>query len=309
MNYITLFESRTFGIAFHIMKPIHSSIISSAAGQKIFLLKEFKLPFFTTDFHFHEECQLTLIIESEGKRIIGDNIDTFSKGEMTFLGSNLPHVWHNSQEYINVQEEGRAQSIALFLKPKELLEIVGQMTHSKKLNELLDKSRLGMKILGETKIQLEGRLKNAFQLTGMAAAINFLEMIQILSNTTEYELLSSPGFINKIQFKDNPRMSVIYKHVFDNYSEEISLHTVANKAGMTPESFCRYFKSVNKKTFTYFVNEVRIAHACKLLAEGETNISSIAYHCGYNSISNFNRFFKQIKQITPKEYKQQLKQD
>jgi AraC-like DNA-binding protein len=288
------------------MKPIHSSIINAAAGQKIFLVKEFDLPYFSTEFHFHEECQLTLIIESEGKRIIGDNVDVFSKGEMTFLGSNLPHVWHNSQEYLNVQGKGKAQSIALYLKPKELLEIIGQMTHSKKLSELLDKSRLGMKIMGETKTRLEGMLKNAIHLTDMAAAINILEMVQLLSNTDEYELLASPGFINRIQFKDNPRMSLVYKHVFDNYSEEISLHTVANKAGMTPESFCRYFKSVNKKTFTYFVNEVRISHACKLLAEGETNISSIAYHCGYNSISNFNRFFKQIKQITPKEYKQQL---
>jgi len=56
------------------------------------------------------------------------------------------------------------------------------------------------------------------------------------------------------------------------------------------------------KTFSQFLNEVRIGRSCKMLIEEKFSILEIAYQCGYNSQTNFNRQFKKVKGMTPKSF-------
>ena len=127
-----------------------------------------------------------------------------------------------------------------------------------------------------------------------------------MCSTKEFDLLAGSGYINNYQSRDNDRMDRIFKYVFNNFKEEISLSAIANIAGMNIQAFCRYFKTRTQKSFTQFVNEIRIGHACKLLSAPEETITSIAFECGFNSVSNFNRFFKEIKGMTPREYRKML---
>ncbi len=85
-----------------------------------------------------------------------------------------------------------------------------------------------------------------------------------------------------------------------NYAKQISLIDVARQAHMTPPAFCRYFKKHTRHTFLSFLNEVRINEACKKLTDGSNqNIAVIAYNCGFNSITNFNKVFKTRKPASP----------
>ncbi|WP_342454892.1 helix-turn-helix domain-containing protein [Tenacibaculum sp. L6] len=69
---------------------------------------------------------------------------------------------------------------------------------------------------------------------------------------------------------------------------------------MTPNAFCRYFKQRTNKTYFTFLNELRIENACKLLSSDKSMaISEIAYQCGFNNLSNFNRKFKEVKSMSP----------
>jgi AraC-like DNA-binding protein len=90
--------------------------------------------------------------------------------------------------------------------------------------------------------------------------------------------------------------------MIENFHQNISLNTVSDIIGMTPTSFCRYFKKHTKKSFHMVLNEIRVGHACKLLIENKMNISGISYESGFNNISNFNEQFKKIKGITPSQY-------
>ncbi|HMH32420.1 MAG TPA: AraC family transcriptional regulator, partial [Puia sp.] len=67
-------------------------------------------------------------------------------------------------------------------------------------------------------------------------------------------------------------------------------------------AFCKYFKMRTKKTFSFFLNEVKVSYACRLLAEGNLNVLQICYESGYNNLSNFNRQFKRITKMTPTAY-------
>ncbi|MEJ0055678.1 MAG: AraC family transcriptional regulator [Bacteroidota bacterium] len=94
----------------------------------------------------------------------------------------------------------------------------------------------------------------------------------------------------------------IYEHILGNFKEEIRLETVAELAGMNISSFCRFFKKTTNKTFSHYLNEVRVGYACRLLMEHKYNISETCYECGFNNISNFNRQFKNIVKMPPSEY-------
>ena len=70
--------------------------------------------------------------------------------------------------------------------------------------------------------------------------------------------------------------------------------------------FCRFFKKSTSKTFTSFLNEYRINHATKLLAETDQDVKSICYESGFNNLSNFFRNFKRITNHTPNAYRDQI---
>ncbi|MGN6420388.1 MAG: helix-turn-helix domain-containing protein, partial [Pseudobacter sp.] len=94
--------------------------------------------------------------------------------------------------------------------------------------------------------------------------------------------------------------------IFEHFRKDISLDDVAGIANMNKQAFCRYFKSRTQKTFVEFLNEVRISHACRLLTESSQPVADLAYDCGFNSITNFNRIFKEIKGISPRQFRNML---
>jgi AraC-like DNA-binding protein len=262
-----------------------------------------ELPFFSTEFHFHKECQIVYVVESEGKRIIGDSVESFTNDELILLGSDIPHVWHNDKHYFEMdKKEIHARSIAVFFHPDKLIEGLSHFTPVKKLEAVLLKARRGVKFLNQSKHQLRELLIQMTKQKDFRRLITFIKVLELISTSTEFQLLASEGYINTYQARDNDRIDKVFKYVFSHFTEEIHLEDVAALANMNKQSFCRYFKSRTQKTLVHFVNEVRIGHACRLIAGGETHIAGLAYQCGYNSISNFNHFFKEIKGVTPREH-------
>jgi len=290
-----------------MMKPIFAKILDGKVND-VYGLKVVDAPYFSTEFHFHEECQLTYTIESEGRRMIGDSIEDFNSDELIFVGSNLPHVWHNSNQYFNdVDKHAHARSVSIFIHPDKILDLFKEPDNIQRIKNFLQLAKRGMKFGDEVKKKLkELMLKVAFQTEEIGRLIGVLEILNLLCSTRNYELLTSPGYTNNYQLKDNDRMDKILKYVFDNFNQEILLHAAAEMTNMNKQAFCRYFKNRTQKTFVTFVNEVRIGHACKLMAQSDQQISELAYSCGFNSLSNFNKFFKLAKGVTPKEYKKML---
>ena len=91
-----------------------------------------------------------------------------------------------------------------------------------------------------------------------------------------------------------------------NFHREISLQEIANVSHMSPTAFCRYFKSRTQKSFTQFLNELRVGHASKLLHDKSYSISDVCYESGFNNFTNFNKFFKAITKETPSNYRRKL---
>lgn len=288
------------------MKPVRTTIPESI-NSEVFAVRVTALPFFSSEFHFHEECQLVYVIQSQGKRIIGDSIEPFASDEVVLLGPQIPHVWYNDKHYFEHQaSEIHARSIALFFNEEKILRELSMFAPVHKLEAVLQKARRGMKFEGQTKEMLKELLQQISMKEGLDRVITLLNIFKILDESVEYQLLASEGYTNKYLSNDKERIDKVFHYIFENFRQDISLNDVAAIANMNRQAFCRYFKSRTQKTFVEFLNEVRISHACRLLTESNQPVANLAYDCGFNSITNFNRIFKEIKGISPRQFRNML---
>lgn len=260
-------------------------------------------PYFTTPWHFHPEVEIILIVQGYGTRYVGDSVNNFYPGDLVITGSNTPHVWSCSPEFSKPESNLVSQAIFIQFKEDFWGESFSDLPEMYKIKHLLNEAKRGIEFSKETRKRLEKYMKEMPSISDMSSLMHLLSILEIMSSTNEYRYLSSPNYKAKsINSLDEHRMEIIYDHVLTNYYRDISLEEVSDMISLTPPSFCRYFKQRTNKSFSTFVNEVRIGNASKLLIENKLSISQICYESGFNHLSNFNRQFKKIKIMTPSEY-------
>lgn len=290
------------------MKPLLAIPGDHAIQNKVFLVKEINQPSFSTEFHFHRECQLVYVVESAGRRIIGDSVEYFEGGELVFVGSNVPHVWHNEKKYFEQANSLAARSLAVYIDPDLLMEHLSAFGETGNLSAWLSRSQRGIQFYGQNKKNIIALMQRMLHEQGIVQTGTFISLIEQLTSAQEYRLLAGSNYENRYTDKDQLRMDVIFKHIFRHFRRDIPLSEIAAVAGLNNYSFCRYFKSRTQQSFVDFVNELRIGYACRLLQEKEMNISELAFKCGFNHTTHFNRLFKRLKGNTPKAYRNAVRQ-
>lgn len=274
--------------------------------DKSFIVYHEKEPFFSSPWHHHPEFELVLITKSTGKRIIGDHIGYFQEGDLVLIGSQLPHVYDNDPVYSAGISGLKAEAIVIQFLPDFLGDRFFKAPEFQPFRECLEKSARGLKISGPTGVQVADLMKAMLDMDGLQRLVSLLSIFHKLSRTTDFELLASPGFMNHFEVSASERVRKVTEYIMKNFTDEISLNTIADVANMTPTNFCTFFKKYYRETFVRYLNNIRIGYSCKLIGEDHKNISEIAYESGFKNISNFNRQFKRVKRIGPAEYRQSL---
>lgn len=254
--------------------------------------------------HVHPEIQLTYIVRSSGTLICGSRVVHFRPGDLFLFGSNTPHVFRNDSEE-NTTEW--VESISLYLRPDILLPGFTALPETTELKQLVEKSRQGIlfpSTTGSEVFELMKRLIHAEQLNRVTLLLQLLQhCIEALRSA---QLLLDTPHEKWLNEAEGNRLNTIVGFALKEFKRDISLTEVANLANMTPHSFCRYFKQRTQKSFSSFITELRIDHACKSLKNKNVSITEIAYESGYNNRTHFNRDFKKLLGITPGEYRKEL---
>lgn len=257
-------------------------------------------------FHFHHLCELVWIEKSFGKRVVGDNVDNFSDGDLVLMSPNLPHIWQNDSIFFRKKKGYRSKAIVIYFPSDFVSDLSDDPLVIRPVEELTHRASRGLKFYGLTHQKVTNILSNISNSNGLKKIIDFLNIIEILSQSKEYEYLASITFKNMYDEKDTDRINTVYKFLMSNFHREISLQEIANVSHMSPTAFCRYFKSRTQKSFTQFLNELRVGHASKLLHDKSYSISDVCYESGFNNFTNFNKFFKAITKETPSNYRRKL---
>ncbi|GAB3527650.1 AraC family transcriptional regulator [Pontibacter brevis] len=282
------------------MKPVYFQIPKSS--DETIRVQYEEQPHFYDNLHFHPEVQVMFICEGSGTQFIGDNIGSFSSGDILLLGPNLPHVFRNDKKFYEENSGLSARNISIFFQVESLGERFLSLPEVNPIQKLLLSSKRGIRINGETKKKATALVEQMLYLEGFERLMQLFNFLHLLSLSKELELLSSVGFDGPQNDSDSKKMNDVFNYIMNNFSEEVKLQKAASIANMSTNAFCRYFKQHTRKTFSSFLNEIRIGHACRLLIEDRWNIRETAFECGFDNISYFNRQFKDITSYTPTEY-------
>jgi len=274
--------------------------------RQLISFKKIEQKHFITPFHFHELCEMNYVVESFGKRIVGDNISNFSSGDFVLMSSNLPHIWYNDSLYFNDSSLAPAKAIVTYFSPDFLTGLSNDNQYASRIQDLLDKAKRGVRFFGNTQKNAIEKLHAITDKNPLEKIIDFLAIINLLLESKEFECLASVGYYHTFNEKDTQRMNNVYQYLIKNFSETISLSQIASVANLTPPAFCNFFKKKTQKSFTEFLNELRVGHACKLLQNQELSISDVCFQSGYQNMTNFNNFFKKITKQTPSQYRKEF---
>jgi AraC-like DNA-binding protein len=256
---------------------------------------------FSPFWHFHPELELIYVNKGQGKRHIGNHLSYFNNSQLLLIGSNLPHngftdrlTTNGSETLVQFRDDFMGKE---FFSVPEL----------KAVRDLLERSKKGILFGIPTKKKLGPKIEKLAEKKGFKQILLFLEILHVLAKSKDYTLLNVDGYALETEPQDSSKIDSIYKHINDHFKEHISLKEISDVASMTVPAFCRYFKKVTGKTFTKLVNEYRVVHATKLLSESQMSITDIAYECGFNNFSHFNKLFKEITGKSASKYRGEMK--
>ncbi|MBK8882946.1 MAG: helix-turn-helix domain-containing protein [Bacteroidales bacterium] len=259
--------------------------------------------------HHHAEYELVLIMNGKGKRMIGDHIDRFEQHDLVLLGSYLPHEYLCDEEYTNHPGGFQGKAIVYQFLKDFLGSQFFEIPENRNLNRILGESYRGLQFYGKTRDRLTALMEKSYNLDGPERFYSLMAIFRVLGQTREYKLLSSPGFMKPFQNQGYDPIQKALEYLVQHFQEEISMKEMLSITNMSNSAFCNSFKKTCRMTFKEYLLNVRVGYACKLLTEDTLNISQIAYNCGFENLSNFNRQFKKIKSVTPSQFQQNANSD
>jgi len=260
-------------------------------------------PGYGATWHFHPEFQITLVLKSTGYRLVGDNITPLAPGDLVLVGANLPHVWQQDPE----GGRGAVHAIVVrFLETflgRDFLEI----PESAAVQRLLKRAARGLRVTGRTRDAVAERLPRLAEANGLGRIAELLAILELLAQSRELHPIASAGFVPSLSSGDQGRMERVIAHIHAHLTGDVDRAGAARAAHLSEGAFSRFFRLRTGKTLPEYVNELRVGRACRLLADEPRKVTDIALDCGFRNLANFNRRFREITRLTPREYRQQLR--
>jgi AraC-like DNA-binding protein len=259
---------------------------------------------YNATWHFHPECQLTLVLKSNGYRLVGDRITPLRPGDLVLVGANLPHVWY--QEASRHPSRAAVHAIVVrFLEGcfgNDFLELPELWL----VRRLLKRARRGLQVTGKTREAVAANLRRLSTATGLDRVAGFISILSVLAQSEDLKPIASPGFAPTLSDGDQNRVARVIDFVHAHFEQPVSRAAVAAEAHLSLSAFSRFFKLRTGKTLPQYVNELRVGRACSLLADEQLKVTDLAMECGFQNLANFNRRFREITKLSPREYRRQL---
>lgn len=269
-------------------------------ADETFLWRKDDYPWVRNVWNFHPEIEIHLITNASGIQLIGDHIGEFRPGELTVVGSNLPHDWVTP---VQPGELIEGRDIVIQFHPDKLHDAARIMPELGNCSDFIKRAERGLNFHSATRERATEIIWEMETLSGVAKLAAFLQLIDVLQKSDEYTVLSSRTFSPDLEYGSLDMLRKVLAYILANLHKDISLPDAAALTGMSESAFSRFFKKNSGHTFTDHVNKLRIWKASQLLADTDMPITEICFEVGYLNISNFNRTFLRHHKMTPSSYR------
>jgi AraC-like DNA-binding protein len=278
--------------------PAYRLIAPQANRSFVFKWEPFDL---TTRWHYHPELELILFIEGRTTGIVGDRFHQFEEGDVVLLGANFPHVLQEDSAFVRDCPDAKPFGLIVQFRADFLGAEFLQKPETVQLQHLFKRAGRGLHFGKAVAHRVAGTLLPMHAQSETGKLLSLLQVLLGLAETEDFEFLTPKDYsYNSTQ--DEARMRDIHQYVYKHFKTSISIAQIAAVANMTETSFCRYFKTRTLKTFTRFLNEIRIAYACRLLNKSSYSVTEVCFEAGFTNLSYFNRQFKQVVKMSPVQY-------
>ena len=271
--------------------------IKTNQGTSSFHAFRYQVPYFQFKWHYHPEFELTYIVKGNGYRIVGNSYESFSDGDLVLLGSNLPHTWSG-------KADGDVNSDAIVIQfSSEFISPFLEFNESLLIKKMLENSFRGINFKYDE--QLISKIIELNETNGVNRILKLITILDILSKK-QFKLIAPNTFHNVVSKKSEVRINKVCLFIQNNFQNKIYLKEVAELIYLTESNFCKFFKKATGKTYSDYLNELRINEACRLLVQTEKSINQISFECGFESLSYINRVFLSKKEMTPSKYRKSI---
>lgn len=271
-----------------------------------YYIQERYKPCFNYPLHKHNVYEFNFVEHCSGaRRIIGDSVEVLGEYDLAFVGCNLEHVWEQHECSSSTIHE-----ITIMIPPDLFGDSFLGRNCLKPVRELFDSSKLGAAFGMKAIMTVYDRINQLVNSEPSFYSLqNLFSIIYDLSASGDYRTLASSNYSPAVLPETSRRIRKIKDYIDSHFREEIRIDTLSAMVGMTPNALSRFFKQRTNRSISDYVNEVRLGYASNLLVDSTMTIAEIAFRCGFNTLSNFNRIFKRIKKITPTEFRESYKKN
>lgn len=288
------------------MRAAYEHIVAQAFEERSFyaFVREDKA--FAFNWHYHPQAELTLILEGTGQRMVGDSVEPYGPGDLVLLGANLPHTWRSD---VHAQSAGVIhRALVVQFNEEPLIEYLQHIPELAAIHRLFKRARHGVAVANTSAtIGLREQLQHAVNQSPSRQFVMLLDVLRQLAEFRGCRTLSSPGFRPNARQVDETRIDQVCNYVVQHIQEPLRQRDLAKLVNMNAAAFSRFFKQMTGRTLMTYVNEERVSLASRLLIETDASVTQIAYDVGYSSHSHFNRQFRKLKKIAPRDYRKQFR--
>lgn len=256
--------------------------------------------------HFHPEYELILSLDGAGYRIVGDNFATLSPGDLVLLGANLPHTYKYVDDFPHSEDPPSRPDCLLIQFDSHVWSNLLDLPAFVSIRQLFRQAALGLVVQGEDRIAIEGWMRQMVQEQGVRRIILFFEILDTLARSDACKPISSLAFQATFDSQTEERINRVCHYISTNIDRPITIVEVAKLVHLSEGAFSRFFRAHLGKTFPTLLNELRVGRACQYLAETDMPVMQVAMACGYSNLSNFNRQFLKLKNMTPSHFRKQF---
>jgi AraC-like DNA-binding protein len=282
------------------MNEIQQEIVPITQDD-LFVVKNHPNAKFDYPIHCHPEYEINLVMNTSGTRVVGDDEEAFDELDLVMTGPFVPHVWKSelvTNHVITIQFSSDLLSFQMINKRLFM-----------PIRQLLVDSMQGLHFYGPEAERIRTEIVEITRMQGFQTATKFLNILNLLAYAPRRKLVSNMyESENLVNSSKSRRITKACKYIEENISQKISLSDVAMLVNMSDSAFSHFFKKKTSISFITYVNNLRVAKACDLLASTSLSASEICYECGFNNKSNFIRIFTKRKNMTPIEYRNHISQ-
>lgn len=255
------------------------------------------LPEFDNAYHHHPEIEITSIEESQGQRLIGDAIHPFAPGDLVLIGANLPHHFRNWCP-------GRARAKVIQFRPDAWGRHFFQLPEFRRIAALFDKASRGLTFSETAAATARAQIQRLFAAEAGAERLAvLLELLHALSLDPDPAPIAGVAYARPVNRKQIERLQRALNYIEQHWTEPLRLTDAAAAASLHPQSMSRFFQQHLGVNFQDYLIRLRLTRAARLLLESDRTVADIAFCCGFNNLSNFNRHFHATYSRTPSEYR------